>query len=129
MSKELNKQTISVGVAGTGFIGPAHIEGLRRNGIQVVGLAEEAPEVYKPSTEVVDVVHNVGIAKKVARLVPLGAHGHRVVGVDQSKLLRWLIRNRQKAGIQKRYHDTRDELERIVDEFHSYEARAVNRVM
>lgn len=35
-----------------------------------------------------------------------------VVGVDQSKLLRWLIRNRQKAGIQKRYHDTRDELER-----------------
>ena len=44
MSKELNKQTISVGVAGTGFIGPAHIEGLRRNGIQVVGLAEEAPE-------------------------------------------------------------------------------------
>src|SRR5512138_793017 len=44
MGKELNKQTICVGVAGTGFIGPAHVEGLRRNGIQVVGLAEEAPE-------------------------------------------------------------------------------------
>jgi hypothetical protein len=26
-----------------------------------------------------------------------------VVGIDESKLLRWLIRNRQKAGIRKRY--------------------------
>ncbi len=41
MSKKLTKRTIGVGVAGTGFIGPAHIEGLRRNGIQVLGLAEE----------------------------------------------------------------------------------------
>jgi predicted dehydrogenase len=40
MTKHLNKQTIGVGVAGTGFIGPAHVEGLRRNGIQVLGLAE-----------------------------------------------------------------------------------------
>jgi len=38
MKKQLNKQTVGVGVAGTGFIGPAHIEGLRRNGIQVLGL-------------------------------------------------------------------------------------------
>jgi len=35
-------------------------------------LSEEAPQVYKPSTEVVDVVHNLGIATKVAKLVPLG---------------------------------------------------------
>lgn len=34
-----------------------------------------------------------------------------VVGVNESKLLRWLIRNRQKAGIEKRYDDTRKELE------------------
>lgn len=40
MTKQLTKQTIGAGVAGTGFIGPAHIEGLRRNGIQVLGLAE-----------------------------------------------------------------------------------------
>jgi predicted dehydrogenase len=40
MSKELSKQTIGVGIAGTGFIGPAHIEALRRIGIQVLGLAE-----------------------------------------------------------------------------------------
>jgi len=31
---------IQVGIAGTGFIGPAHLEGLRRNHIKVVGLAE-----------------------------------------------------------------------------------------
>jgi predicted dehydrogenase len=44
MTKQLTKQTIGVGVAGTGFIGPAHIEGLRRNGIQVLGLAESSQE-------------------------------------------------------------------------------------
>ena len=38
MTKQLTKQTMGVGVAGTGFIGPAHIEGLRRNGIRVLGL-------------------------------------------------------------------------------------------
>ena len=45
MTKQLNKQTIGVGVAGTGFIGPAHIEGIRRNGIQVLGLAGSSLEV------------------------------------------------------------------------------------
>ncbi len=44
MTKQLNKQTIGVGVAGTGFIGPAHVEALRRNGIQVLGLAEYSRE-------------------------------------------------------------------------------------
>ena len=44
MPKQLTKQTIGVGVVGTGFIGPAHIEGLRRNGIQVLGLAESTLE-------------------------------------------------------------------------------------
>ena len=28
-----------------------------------------------------------------------------IVGIDQSKLLRWLVRNRQKAGIKKRYKE------------------------
>jgi predicted dehydrogenase len=44
MTKLLNKQTIGVGVVGTGFIGPAHVEGLRRLGIQVLGLAENTRE-------------------------------------------------------------------------------------
>lgn len=36
------------------------------------GLAEEAPSAYKDINEVVDVVHNLGLAHKVAKLVPLG---------------------------------------------------------
>jgi len=44
MTKQLTKDSIGVGVAGTGFIGPAHIEALRRNGIQVLGLAENTRE-------------------------------------------------------------------------------------
>jgi predicted dehydrogenase len=47
MTKQLTKQSIGVGVAGTGFIGPAHIEGLRRNGITVLGLAEETSDLAR----------------------------------------------------------------------------------
>ncbi|HET9211497.1 MAG TPA: MlaD family protein, partial [Thermoanaerobaculia bacterium] len=35
-----------------------------------------------------------------------------IVGVNQSRLLRWLIRNRQKKGIEKRYEDTTKGIER-----------------
>jgi len=34
-----------------------------------------------------------------------------MIGVNQSKLLRWLIRNRQKKGIEKRYNDTKKAIE------------------
>jgi predicted dehydrogenase len=44
MTQKLDKQNVGVGVAGTGFIGPAHVEGLRRNGIPVLALAEETEE-------------------------------------------------------------------------------------
>jgi predicted dehydrogenase len=47
MTKQLTKQTIGVGVVGTGFIGPAHVEGLRRNGINVLGLVEITPETAR----------------------------------------------------------------------------------
>ena len=36
------------------------------------GLAEEAPSAYKDVNSVVDVVHGLGLAHKVARLTPLG---------------------------------------------------------
>lgn len=36
------------------------------------GLAEEAPEAYKDIDRVVNVVHKAGLARKVARMVPLG---------------------------------------------------------
>ena len=50
---------------------------LEKRGITVAagsmsGLAEEAPVAYKDVSEVVEVVHNIGIAKKLAKLVPLG---------------------------------------------------------
>ena len=35
-------------------------------------LAEEAPGAYKPVEDVVDSVHNAGLAKKVVRMRPLG---------------------------------------------------------
>ena len=49
---------------------------LERQGIQVragslAGLAEEAPSAYKDVDEVVETVISAGIARKVARLVPL----------------------------------------------------------
>jgi tRNA-splicing ligase RtcB len=50
---------------------------LEKRGIAVAagsmsGLAEEAPAAYKDVSEVVEVVHNIGIAKKLAKLVPVG---------------------------------------------------------
>jgi tRNA-splicing ligase RtcB len=36
------------------------------------GIAEEIPEAYKDVDEVIEVVHQAGISKKVARLRPLG---------------------------------------------------------
>jgi tRNA-splicing ligase RtcB len=47
-------------------------EGIVVRATQPSLIAEEAPEVYKSSSDVVDVVHNLGIATKVARLLPMG---------------------------------------------------------
>jgi len=40
-----DKATVHVGIVGTGFIGPAHLEALRRNNVNVVGLAEAAADL------------------------------------------------------------------------------------
>jgi phospholipid/cholesterol/gamma-HCH transport system substrate-binding protein len=34
-----------------------------------------------------------------------------IIGINESRILRWLIRNRQKKGIEKRYEDTKESLE------------------
>jgi tRNA-splicing ligase RtcB len=52
------------------------IEDLENKGIIIKcyslrGVAEEAPQAYKNVDEVVEVVHQAGLSKKVARLVPL----------------------------------------------------------
>jgi tRNA-splicing ligase RtcB len=36
------------------------------------GILEELPEAYKDVDEVIEVVHNAGLAAKVARLRPMG---------------------------------------------------------
>jgi len=38
-----DKASIRAGIVGTGFIGPVHLEALRRNNVRVVGLAEATP--------------------------------------------------------------------------------------
>ena len=53
------------------------LQDLAAKGIKVMAagrgtLAEEAPYAYKNVNEVVDVVHNAGIAKKVCRMRPIG---------------------------------------------------------
>ena len=42
---------IKVGIAGTGFIGPAHLEGLRRANVRVLGLAEATPELAQKKAQ------------------------------------------------------------------------------
>ncbi len=49
---------IRAGVIGTGFIGPAHIEALRRLGIEVVGIAGSRPERAQPKAEALN-IHKV----------------------------------------------------------------------
>ena len=39
------KASIRVGIVGTGFIGPVHLEALRRNNVSVIGLAESNAEL------------------------------------------------------------------------------------
>ncbi len=46
-------------------------QGIHISSGSVPGLAEEAPQAYKDVEQVVDVVHQAGIAKKVARLKPV----------------------------------------------------------
>ncbi|MGH7475486.1 MAG: RtcB family protein [Longimicrobiales bacterium] len=46
--------------------------GLEVRAASLATIAEEVPEAYKDVAEVVDVVHGAGIARKVARLKPMG---------------------------------------------------------
>jgi len=46
-------------------------QGIRVRAGSMSGLAEEAPIAYKDVDRVIEVVHGAGIAKKVARIVPV----------------------------------------------------------
>lgn len=59
------------------FFGATLVKELEAQGVYVkghsmAGLAEEAPLAYKPVEDVVDSIHNANLAKKVARLKPIG---------------------------------------------------------
>jgi len=55
-----DKTSLHVGIAGTGFIGPAHLEALRRNNINVIGLAEANHELAREKAQ------DLGIMKAYA---------------------------------------------------------------
>lgn len=61
--KKITGQEVKAALAREGIIVRAHSDS---------AIADEAPEVYKPSEEVVRVVHEAGISRIVARLEPLG---------------------------------------------------------
>ncbi len=61
--KRLSGRNITEDLRNKGIIVRAHSEN---------SISDEAPEVYKPSEEVVNVVHELGISMLVARLSPLG---------------------------------------------------------
>ena len=61
--KKLSGREVAADLLHKGIIVRAHNDN---------AIADEAPDVYKPSDEVVQVVHDVGISKLVARLSPLG---------------------------------------------------------
>jgi len=61
--KNLSGSEITANLLKEGIIVRSHSEN---------AIADEAPDVYKPSDEVVNVVHEVGISRLVARLSPLG---------------------------------------------------------
>ncbi len=56
---------------GKDIIKHLHSKGMIIKSRYLKGVAEEAPQAYKDVTEVVDAAHNAGLARKVARLVPL----------------------------------------------------------
>jgi tRNA-splicing ligase RtcB len=47
-------------------------KGIHVRGASKSGLTEEKPEAYKDAGLVVEVMHNSGIARRVAKMVPLG---------------------------------------------------------
>jgi len=46
---------LKAAVIGTGFIGPAHVEALRRLGVEVVGIAGSSPERARPKAEALNI--------------------------------------------------------------------------
>jgi predicted dehydrogenase len=57
MSSEENQPPIRAAIVGTGFIGPAHLEALRRNDVNVYGLVESSSEVCEAKARLLGIPH------------------------------------------------------------------------
>jgi predicted dehydrogenase len=57
MSSEENRPSIRAAIVGTGFIGPAHLEALRRNNITVYGLVESDQETAEAKARLLGIPH------------------------------------------------------------------------
>ena len=62
-----------------------HEKGILVRGETRSGLVEEKPDAYKDVSRVVEVVHGAGIARKVAKLVPLSLSKLRIAWVIVSE--------------------------------------------
>jgi tRNA-splicing ligase RtcB len=69
--RTLSRKKAKKSVNGAGLREKLEAQGIRIRAGSMAGLAEEAPIAYKDVNRVVEVVHGAGIAKKVAKLVPL----------------------------------------------------------
>lgn len=69
--RTLSRKQAKKSVHGASLREKLEAQGIRIRAGSMPGLAEEAPTAYKDVNRVVEVVHGAGIAKKVAKLVPL----------------------------------------------------------
>ena len=58
-------------MAGKNIVKNLEAKGIIVKSHSLKGIIEEAPEAYKDIDDVIEVVHQAGLSKKVARLVPL----------------------------------------------------------
>jgi tRNA-splicing ligase RtcB (3'-phosphate/5'-hydroxy nucleic acid ligase) len=70
--RSLSRAAAKRGVRAEDVVNDLARRGIRVKGASMGGIVEEAPDAYKDVDRVVSVVHNAGIARKVARLQPLG---------------------------------------------------------
>jgi tRNA-splicing ligase RtcB len=70
--RRMSRKRAKASVAGRALKREFHERGIEVRAASYATIAEEIPEAYKDVAEVVEVLHRAGIARKVARLKPLG---------------------------------------------------------
>jgi tRNA-splicing ligase RtcB len=70
--RRLSRKRAKASVAGRNLRSELRALGVEVRAASYATIAEEVPEAYKDVAEVVEVVHRAGIARKVARLRPIG---------------------------------------------------------